>query len=201
MAAFSSQRAFFYAFIFSFLVFIAQCRPEKSEPVHLKHQLRSLNTPHLHKRQNISNFELTQAQKIVDEAIAQQNIYNSYRVANPRRNTYVSRHSPEAKSFKNKRDDEPVAPTLNATVLAAASRLAEFHAAAQFKNGTLHRKYSQPQYIKRFDAATNVTKRAYGDGGYDDGATQGDPYWVAEVGRTGHAPMGNDNSYMVSFTK
>jgi hypothetical protein len=180
---------------------IAQCRPEREEPVHLKHQIRALNSPHLHKRQNISNFEITQAQKIVAEAVAQQNIYNSYRVANPRRNTYVSRHSPEAHSSKNKRADEPVAPTLNATVLAAASRLAEYHAATQLANGTLHKKYSQPQYINKFGAATNVTKRAYGDAGYENGATHGDPYWVAEVGRTGHAPMGNDNSYMVSFTK
>lgn len=201
MAAFSSQRAFFYAFIVSFLVLIAQCQPENSEPVYLKHQLRSLNSPHLHKRQNISHLELTQAQKIVQEAIAQQNIYNSYRVANPRRNTYVSRHSPKAKSSNNKRDDEPVAPKLNATVLAAASRLAEFDAAAKFANGTLHRKYSQSQYLKEFNAATNVTKRAYGDPGYQDGATQGDPYWVAEVGRTGHAPMGHDDSHMVSCPK
>ena len=113
MAAFSSQSAFLYAFIISFLVLIAQCRPEKSEPVHLKHQLHSLNSPHLHKRQNISNSELTQAQKIVAQVIAQQNIYNNYRVANPRRNTYASRNYPEAKFSKNKRDDEPVAPTLS----------------------------------------------------------------------------------------
>lgn len=190
MAAFSSERAFFYAFIDSFLVLIAQCRPEESEPVHLKHQLRALNSPFLHKRQNISNFELTQAQKMVEEAVAQQNIYNSYRVANPRRNTYASRHSPEAKSSKNKRAAEPVAPSLNATVRAAASRLAEFHAAAQSANGTLHKKYPQPQYLTKVDAAANVTKRAYGDAGYENGLSQGDPYRVAQVGRTGHALMG-----------
>jgi glucan 1,3-beta-glucosidase len=201
MAAFSSHPAFFYAFILSLLVLIVQGRPEKSEPVHLKHQLRSLNSPHIHKRQNISNFELTQARKLVEEAVAQQNIYNNYRVANPKRNTYVSRHSPEAKSSKNKRENGPVAPTLNATVLAAASRLAEFNAAAQFANGTLHKKYPQPQYLTKFNSATNVTKRAYGDAGYEDGLSYGDPYWVAEVSRTGHAPMGYDDSYMVRFTK
>ena len=86
--------------------------------------------------------------------------------------------------------------SIDATVLAAAARLAEHNAAAQQANGTLHKKYSQPQYIKKFDAA-NVTKRAYGDAGYEDGSTQGDPYWVPNVGQTGHAPMGNDDSYMV----
>lgn len=88
---------------------------------------------------------------------------------------------------------------LNGTLLAAASLIAESNAAAQLKNGTLHRKYRQPQYMKKFNAASNITKREFGDAGY--GAdSQRDPYWVPNVAQTGHAPMGNDDSYMVHFT-
>jgi glucan 1,3-beta-glucosidase len=197
MAAFSSQRAFFYAFIVSFLVLIVQCAPAQSEHVHLKHQVRALNSPHIYKRQNVSSFEITEAQKVLNEAVAQQNKYNTYRVENPRRNTYVSRHSSGAKASKRQTSNEPALPTLNATVLAAAKLVAEANAAAQQKNGTLHRKYPQPQYVKKFNAATNITKRAFGDAEYGDAT--GDPYWVPNVAQTGHAPMGNDDSYMVSF--
>jgi glucan 1,3-beta-glucosidase len=199
MAAFSSHRAFVYAFLVSFFVLLAQCSTEQSERVHLKHQLRAVNASHIHKRQNVSNFEISQAQKILDEAFAQQNKYNTYRLENPRRNTYVSRHSNEAKASKRKRDNEPTAPTLSATVLAAASLIAEVNAAAQLQNGTLHNKYPQPQYVKTFNAATNITKREFGDAGYGEDS-HGDPYWVPNVAQTGHAPMGNDNSYMVSST-
>ncbi|RFU28181.1 hypothetical protein B7463_g8175, partial [Scytalidium lignicola] len=167
-----------------------------SERVHLKHQLRALNSPHIHKRQNVSTFEIARAQKILNEAVTQQSKYNSYRLENPRRNTYVSRHSKEAKTSKRKTDDEPTAPPLNATVLAAASLIAEVNAAAQLKNGTLHKTYPQPQYVKKFNAATNLTKRAFGDAGYGANS-HGDAYWVPNVAQTGHAPMGYDDSYMV----
>jgi hypothetical protein len=179
MTALLIQRAFSYAFIVSFLVLLVQC---SSERVHLKHQLRSLNSPHhpthqirsfksphihhIHKRQNVSTVELTEAQKIVTEAVAQQNIYNENRVANPKRNTYLSRPSSEARSANRKRDNEPSPPALNATLLAAASHLAESHAAAQLANGALHKKYPQPQNLKHH--ASNITKRAWGDAGYID---------------------------------
>jgi hypothetical protein len=166
MTALLIQRAFSYAFIVSFLVLLVQC---SSERVHLKHQLRSLKSPHIHhihKRQNVSTVELTEAQKIVTEAVAQQNIYNENRVANPKRNTYLSRHSSEARSANRKRDNEPSPPALNETLLAAASHLAESHAAAQLANGTLHKKYPQPQNLKHH--ASNITKRAWGDAGYID---------------------------------
>jgi len=133
MAAFSSQRAFFYAFIVSFLVLIVQCAPAQSEHVHLKHQVRALNSPHIYKRQNVSSFEITEAQKVLNEAVAQQNKYNTYRVENPRRNTYVSRHSSGAKASKRQTSNEPAPPTLNATVLAAAKLVAEANAAAHRK--------------------------------------------------------------------
>lgn len=83
-------------------------------------------------------------------------------------------------------------------MLAAASLIAEANAAAQHANGTLHKKYPQPLYMKKSNAATNTTKRSFGDAGYGQHSL-GDPYWVPKVARTGHAPMGYDNSYMVSF--
>lgn len=188
MVAFPSYRTLNFAFfIVSSLVLLAQCSPEQRERVYLKHQLRALNSPHLHKRQNTSTFELAQARKVLNEAVAQQSQYNRYRLQNPRRNTYVSRHSNEAKAFKSKRDNEPSPPILNTTVLAAARLVAEFNAAAQFANGTLHNSYAQPQFVKGLIDAANLTKRATGA-----------PYWVPNVAQTGHAPMGNDNSYMVS---
>jgi glucan 1,3-beta-glucosidase len=199
MAGFLSRRSLVYAFLLSFFVLLAQCSGEQSERVHLKHQLRALDSPHIHKGQNATKFEIAQAQKLLNEAVAQQNKYNNYRLENPRRNTYVSRHSNEAAASKKKASNEPSAPVLNATLLAAASLIAESNAAAQLKNGTLHKKYRQPQYMKKFNAASNLTKRVFGYAGY--GAdSQGDPYWVPNVAQTGHAPMGNDDSYMVCLT-
>ena len=123
---------------------------------------------------------------LVDEAVAQQGIYNTYRVANPKRNTYVSRNSAEGQSRKNrKRDDQPTAPTLNATVLAAAALLAEHSAALENANGTLHKIYNQPKTLKRSDVHSKLEKR-------------GSPnYWVANITHTGHAPMGSSDSYLI----
>lgn len=200
MAMLSLYHAFLYVSMVSFFVLFAQCSPDQSEHVHLKHQLRSLNPPHLYKRHNVSTSDISEARRILNEAVAQQNRYNNYRLKNPRRNTYVSRHSKKAKLANVMAVDEPTAPTLNATVLAAASLIAEINAAAQLRNGTLHKKYQQPQYMKRFKAAENIGRREFGDAKYGE-FSQGDPYWVPNVNQTGHAPMGNDESYMVRHTR
>jgi hypothetical protein len=54
-------------------------------------------------------------------------------------------------------------------------------------------------YNKKFNAVPIVTnsKRSFGDAGYAL-LSHGDPYWVKDIAQTGHAPMGNDNSYQVS---
>ena len=190
MASFFPQRALIYAFLLFLLVVAGTCSPPETEPVHLPHQLRALNTPLIHKRQNISTHDITQAQKILAEAVAQQSIYNTYRFDHPKRNTYLSRNSNEAKTAKKKRDVAPIAPALDATVMAAASLIAEADAAAQHANGTLHRKYNQPQYVEKFNNATSNTKRATGD-----------DYWVSKITHTGHASMGSDNSYLVRISR
>lgn len=190
MAFFFPQRALIYAFLLFLLVVVGTCSPLETESVHLPHQLRALNKPLIQKRQNVSTYDVTQAQKIVAEAVAQQSIYNTHRFDHPKRNTYLSRNSNEAKAAKQKRDVAPIAPTLNATIVAAASLIAEVHAAAQQANGTLHRTYSQPQYVGKFNDATGNTKRATG----------GD-YWVSKITHTGHAHIGSDNSYLVRISR
>jgi glucan 1,3-beta-glucosidase len=108
---------------------------------YLWHQRQAIESPPLVKRQNVSFSDISQAEKLVADAVAQQSKYNTYRVANPRRNTYQSRHS--ATAAKAKRDDEPTPPTLNTTLIAAAALLAEHTAAQQLANGTLHKPYTQ----------------------------------------------------------
>ncbi|KAI9742738.1 MAG: hypothetical protein M1818_003467 [Claussenomyces sp. TS43310] len=166
-------------------------------PTYLRHQRRALENSHHHKRQNASSFtqarnasafDIAQAQKIVPAAVVQQGEYNTYRVANPRLNKYYSSNSDEAKaSRKQRRDSEPVPPTLSTTVRAAAALLAEHSAAAQAENGTLHRIYNQPKSLPRFDdnSASSNTKRATSD------------YWVGSINHRGLAPMGANSSWLV----
>jgi hypothetical protein len=61
MAAFSSQRAFLYAFIVSFLVLTIQCSPEPIEHVYLKHQIRALN---YHTSTNVRTFRAIKPLKL-----------------------------------------------------------------------------------------------------------------------------------------
>lgn len=66
-------------------------------PTYLRHQKRALEKSHLYKRestssstQNISDSAIIEAQKIFADAVNQQSLYNTYRVANPRLNKYFS---------------------------------------------------------------------------------------------------------------
>ncbi|RDW56742.1 pectin lyase fold factor [Coleophoma cylindrospora] len=153
----------------------------KDPPTYLWHQRRALKNPPVHKRQNTSSYELQQAQKLVAEAVAQQSEYNTYRVANPRRNTYESRHSATA---KHKRAGEPAPPTLNTTLLAAAALVAEHHAAQKLSNGTLHNSYTAFTQLPRPLVIPSQEKRATSD------------YWVP-LADHGVPPMGSDSSYPV----
>ncbi|KAK6075617.1 LysM domain-containing protein [Seiridium cupressi] len=160
-----------------------------SEPAtYLRHQRRAMEKPHVYKRTNISTSDISQAQSIVDAAVAQQGEYNSYRVANPRRNNYYASDLPIPNSVTKKmrrRADESTAPTLNSTVLAAAALVAEHHAAQQAANGTLHKIYKQPTSLPRFDDSSSNAKRA------------GTDYWLAEITHSGLASMGQDDSWLV----
>lgn len=156
-------------------------------PTYLRHQRRALERPHLLRRTNdssltnVSSTAITEAQRLVTAAAAQQGEYNAYRVANPRRNQYYASNSSEAQAYrKRKRDTEPVPPTLNATIRAAAALLASHTAAQKEANGTLHKIYPQPQNLPRNDdyAPGNNTKRS----------TTSD-YWVSTIKHDGLAPM------------
>ncbi|PYI01146.1 exo-1,3-beta-D-glucanase [Aspergillus sclerotiicarbonarius CBS 121057] len=151
-------------------------------PLHLWHQRRALADPPTPSLHNVSSSALSQAQKLVASAVAQQSKYNAYRVANPKRNTYVSRHSEAATSTKHKRSDEPVAPTLDSNLRAAAALLAEHHASQQLLNGTLHKSYSQ---FSKVPKPLTVSER-------DTSSS----YWPSLVDH-GLPPMGYDSSYAV----
>lgn len=126
--------------------------PEKT---YLRHQRRAMEKPYVYKRTNGTSSALTTAQKLVDDAVAQQSEYNTYRVAHPRRNNYYASDLPSPKSVakkaKTRRDQsEPLPPKLNDTIRAAAALLAEHHAAQQRANGTLHRPYSQYPFFMKY---------------------------------------------------
>lgn len=116
-------------------------------PTYLRHQRRALEKSHHHyRRSNItSTTNVTEAQRIVDAAVAQQGEYNAWRVQNPRRNNYYASNLPKPDSVNaesRKRDSsEPSPPVLNSTVRAAAALLAEHDANEQASNGTLHKIY------------------------------------------------------------
>ncbi len=133
--------------------------------------------------QNISTGALQDAQELVAAAVAQQSVYNAYRVTHPRRNTYKSR--PDATSTSRRRFDEPAAPALNASLKAAAALLAENYARQQLSNGTLHRSYDQFRDVPQ---PLTVAKR--------DPAADTSSYWPSMVDH-GVPSMGSNPSYPV----
>ncbi|EON98175.1 hypothetical protein UCRPA7_6324 [Phaeoacremonium minimum UCRPA7] len=137
---------------------------------------------------NVSYSALADAQKLVDAMLAQQSIYNTYRVEFPRRNNYYADNLPKPGSVHKKtrrRDEEPVPPVLNSTIRAAAAMLAEHHAQQLAANASLHKIYQQPTKIQRFDETAEKRKRASSD------------YWLGSIAHTGLAPMGQNNSWVV----
>ncbi|KAK8070234.1 LysM domain-containingprotein [Apiospora phragmitis] len=160
---------------------------------HLPHQIRALEQSRVQRRQlltittkNVSSRDLQDAQRLVDEAVAAQGRYNSWRLDHPKRNTYVSRHSHKAHEIRTrKRDNEPAVPRLDSSLLTAAAVLAEHHAHQQQANGTLHKSYPKPKKLERLPESHNVTKR------------DSTSYWVADMAHRGNAPMSHDPSYQV----
>jgi glucan 1,3-beta-glucosidase len=183
MASFYQQSLPFWILFFYILTVVGASLTEEP-PAYLWHQRRSLENPPIRKRQNVSNYDILQAEKLVADAVAQQSKYNAYRVANPRPNTYKSRHSDEATSTKNKREDEPAPPTLNATLVAAAALLAEHNAAQQLANGTLHQPYNQFTQLPKPLVIPSKEKRASSG------------YWASQVDH-GLPSMGWKPSYPV----
>lgn len=145
-------------------------------------------------RNNATDSTLEAAEAIVAAAVIQQGIYNAWRVDNPRRNTYKSRFSANSSTesqSKRKRDEEPVAPHLNATILAAAALIAHRDALAQAANGTLKLSPYLPLDAGQSQTATNLTVRQ--SGSQDPG-----DYWVNEVAHDGLPVMGANPDWMVS---
>ncbi|KAI9645912.1 hypothetical protein NHQ30_005349 [Ciborinia camelliae] len=188
----SSLKGLYFCLAFFCALAVASTTPKEESPFYLPHQRRGLENPPIQKRQNISTYnastyDILQAEKLVAEAVAQQAAYNNYRVTNPRRNTYLSRHSEEAKSAKRKRDDlsEPTPPSLNVTLLAAAALLAERNAAGKLANGTLHKSYSQFMTFPRPLVVPSKHKRQTSD------------YWLPQMSGDGLPSMGSNPSYPV----
>lgn len=150
----------FLALLAFFGFTLVMAAPSAEPATYLRHQRRALERQHerLYRRSNVtdpgngtsasantSSSALADAQKLIDDMVAQQGAYNAYRVKNPRRNNYYADDLPKPDSVQKKvrrRDDEPAPPTLNSTISAAAALLAEHHANQQASNGTLHKIYS-----------------------------------------------------------
>lgn len=119
--------------------------------------------------------------------MAQQGLWNAYRVAHPKRNTYRPMNSQATGNAK--RDNEPAAPSLNATVRAAAALLAEHHARQKQANGTLYQTYELPQEMGDRSAASTAAKL--------ESRKNKNGWWAANVPHKGLAPMGYNSSWMV----
>lgn len=170
----------------AFCLNLIEASPAADPAFHLWHQRRALAHPPRPRSLNTSSSGLRQAQKLVEAAVAQQSEYNAWRVANPKRNTYQSRHSNDAhSSTQHKKYDQPVAPTLDPRLRAAAALLAERHAAQQLRNGTLHKSYSK---FTKPPKPLTLAKR--------DTADMSSSYWPAHVDH-GLPAMGWDSSYPV----
>lgn len=180
----SFARSILLVFLLCCIGVIASSSEPSPTGTYLKHQLRALQEKPKYRSQNATNGEISKAQKLVAEAIAQQGRYNTYRVDNPIRNSYVSRNSAQAKDGKRSKGSRPSPPSFNSTIRAAARLLAERDAAAQHSNGTLHKIYSKPDYLTTEDTP-HLEKRAP------------DTYWLEEMTHTGRSPMGGDPDYMV----
>lgn len=129
----------------------------------------------------VYNETIANAERIVAEAVEQQGIYNAYRFKHPRRNSYKPG---QRVSTLRKRDDEPIAPHLNDTVIAAAALIAEVDAKGGAINITTSQQTSNDEGVSAND--TNIHARA----------VTPTPWWVPLVKRDGLAPM-NSGSYPV----
>ncbi|KAI1295256.1 exo-1,3-beta-D-glucanase [Xylaria venustula] len=163
---------------------------------YVRHQRLALEKRHIYRRsnvtdsgsRNVSSTALAEAQKFIAPVVAQQGIYNAYRIENPRRNNYYAENRPHPASAARKRkrsSSEPVQPVLNSTVRAAAALLAEHHAAQQAANGSLHKIYQQPTMLKQFVKPSGNRKRDSSE------------YWLGLIEHNGLAPMGQNSSWVV----
>jgi hypothetical protein len=138
---------------------------------------------------SLANDTISAARRILDEAMIQQGVYNRYRFAHPRRNSY----KPGQRVPLRRRDaGEPEAPHLNATVLAASALLAQHDAKAAAANGTLHKSY--PPLSHKADDTDASPSSSDSD---QKRAIEND-WWVPAIKRDGLAPMGA-GSYAVQF--
>ncbi|PSK38025.1 hypothetical protein B9Z65_1216 [Elsinoe australis] len=129
----------------------------------------------------VYNETIANAERIVAEAVEQQGIYNAYRFKHPRRNSYKPG---QRVSTLRKRDDEPIAPHLNDTVIAAAALIAEVDAKGGAINITTSQQTANDEGV--LANHTNIHARA----------VTPTPWWVPLVKRDGLAPM-NSGYYPV----
>jgi hypothetical protein len=127
---------------------------------------------------NATSSAIASARAIVADAIKKATLANKARVENPLRNIYTLRPADAAKV----RRDSPTLFEVTPEIAAACALIAEVEAAAEAKNGTLHKDYSAiiPDR-KRSEKETRAT----------------DEYWMGNLQNLGTQPFGNDTSYKV----
>lgn len=132
--------------------YAANRQEELAKPVNI--------TASLNKNNNISDAQVSEAQKLVDESMSRWVLTYKKYVDNPRRNTYkFSTSRPSSRVQRS--SDSP--PAVDSTVAAAAALLAELDAAAKSKNGTLYTDYSKMEFNREtmsFGTTPRVVKRA-----------------------------------------
>lgn len=82
MASFR-QRRLVAVILFCFVFTKVAASFVEEAPLYMWHQRRSIENPSLRKRQNASTYDITQAEKLVADAIAQQSKYNAYSSSEP----------------------------------------------------------------------------------------------------------------------
>lgn len=141
----------------------------------------------IEKRQNMSKSDLAAARSLVLGAQEEAGVRNAYRLANPRRNNYNSEDkSPEA---LKRRAEDIETYTVNSTVAAAASFVAEYDAISKALNGTLHKDYSIPVKYQKYTNSSGPSTGQFGK--------RATPYWMETIAKEGKVPFGGDSSYVV----
>ena len=132
---------------------------------------------------NVTESALETATNLISSALESIAAYNSYRVANPRRNTYLSQHEGVATTKR----DEVAYPALSDKVRSSAAFLAEVYAGNKYTNGTLYKSYPRDSA----GASPSTEKRQTGS-----------KFWMEGVdGTLGTQPYGGDSSYTVSVMR
>jgi hypothetical protein len=155
-----------------------QNQPAFSQPVSNPYEIVG-PLPVAASQPDVTTAKIERAKALVATAQEAVAAYNSFRMANPRRNTHTSKKHGGSK----KKREEVAPPVFSEEVLSAAALLAEINSADKYRHGTLYKTYPRDNHLKPLNE-----KRAT--------ASQ---FWMEGVDESkGTQPYGGSTTYKVS---